>query len=99
MPARIAADAMLQELSDTTPDAARVQSEILRAMSPGERLAQVDGLCAATAAMAMAGLRSQHPAATGAELAALLAERVRLAWQLELEAEERVLTNRRLSSL
>ena len=78
---------MAPELSDTTPDAARVQTEILRAMSPGERLAQVDGLYAATAAMAMAGLRSQHPAASAAELAALLAERVRLAWQIEREIE------------
>ena len=79
---------MAQQPTDTSPDAACVQVEILRAMSPGERLAQVDGLCAATAALAMAGLRSQHPAASAAELAALLAERVRLAWQLEREIEQ-----------
>jgi hypothetical protein len=83
----MATDAMAQEPSDTTPDAARVQTGILRAMSPGERLAQVDGLCAAASAMALAGLRSQHPAASAAELAAMLADRVRLSWQLELEVE------------
>ena len=74
--------------SDTTPDAARMQVEILRAMSPGDRLAQVDGLCAAAAAMAMAGLRSQHPAASASELAAMLAERVRLSWRLELDVAQ-----------
>ena len=84
----MAMDAMAQQPTDTSPDAARVQVEILRAMSPGERLSQVDGLCAATAALAMAGLRSQHPAASAAELAAMLAERVRLAGQLEREIEQ-----------
>lgn len=84
----MATDEMAPEPSDTSPDASRVQVEILRAMSPGERLAQVDGLCAAAAAMAMAGLRSQHPTASAAELAAMLAERVRLARQLEREGEQ-----------
>jgi hypothetical protein len=79
---------MAPELSDTTPDAVRVQAEILRTLSPGERLAQVDGLCAAAAAMATAGLRSQYPAASAAELAAMLADRVRLAWQLEREVDQ-----------
>jgi hypothetical protein len=79
---------MAHELSDTAPEAARVQAEILRAMSPGERLAQVDAICAAAADMAIAGLRRQHPEASAAELAAMLAERHRLAWQLEREAEQ-----------
>jgi hypothetical protein len=79
---------MSNEPLDTTPDAARMQVEILRAMSPGDRLAQVDGLCAAAAAMAMAGLRSQHPAASASELAAMFAERVRLSWQRELEVAQ-----------
>ncbi len=83
----MATHTMAPELSDTSSDAARVQIAILRAMSPGERLAQVDNLCAAAAALAMAGLRSQHPAASAAELAAMLAERVRLAWHLEREVE------------
>ena len=79
---------MAPGLSDTTPDAARMQIEILRAMSPGERLAQVDGLCAAAATMAIAGLRRQHPAASPAELDAMFAERIRMASQLEREAEQ-----------
>lgn len=79
---------MVTQASDTSPEAELVQLGILRAMSPGERLAQVDGLCAAASAMALAGLRSQHPAASAAELAAMLADRVRLSWQLiELEVK------------
>ena len=85
----MATDAMATRPSDTSPDAERVQLRILRAMPPWRRLALVDGLWAVTTGLAMAGLRRQHPAATGPELCALLSERLRLAWRGEPQIDGR----------
>lgn len=59
--------------NDTSPDAARLQAELYRRMTPDERLARAVALTAATTALALTGLRRRHPAADDRELLLRLA--------------------------
>ncbi|HVI10661.1 MAG TPA: hypothetical protein VND65_20395 [Candidatus Binatia bacterium] len=47
--------------SDTSPEAARVQLEIYRRMTPAERLRMALEMSDSIRNVAMAGLRSRHP--------------------------------------
>lgn len=60
-------------LSDTAPDAAAVRWERYARMTPAEKAARVVDLTRTACSMALAGLRSRHPAATQAELLLRLA--------------------------
>jgi hypothetical protein len=53
---------------DTTLEAAEVQMEIYRRMSPGEKIALVEEANRRARALALAGLRQRHPDASEAEL-------------------------------
>lgn len=53
---------------DTSPEARHVQVEILRRMTPTQKLALVDDACRLTRVSLLAGLRQRHPRATDAEL-------------------------------
>jgi len=55
-------------LSDTHPDADKVQIEVLRAMPVWRKLATVSELSLAARKLALAGLRQSFPSATPAEL-------------------------------
>lgn len=48
-------------MSDTTPDAARVQLEVYRRMSGAQRLAIAIQLSADTRSLTLAGIRHRHP--------------------------------------
>jgi hypothetical protein len=59
-------------LTDTSPDAERVQLEVLRAMSPSRKVALVEDANRTARRLAMAGIRMRHPDATEAERNRLL---------------------------
>jgi hypothetical protein len=61
------------QLSDTAPDADAVRWERYARMTPAEKAARVVDLTRTACSMALAGLRSRHPAATQAELLLRLA--------------------------
>ena len=48
-------------MSDTTPEAAKVQARVLRAMSMERRFQLLDELCEAARSTSMAGIRARHP--------------------------------------
>lgn len=49
-------------ISDTSPGARAVQTDLFRRMAPSEKARQVQQLTAAASAYALAGLRTRHPA-------------------------------------
>jgi hypothetical protein len=59
---------------DTAAHAEALQVRAWRAMSPAQIARLVDDLSSAVRALALAGLRERHPAATEPELVARLAE-------------------------
>jgi hypothetical protein len=59
---------MLPKISDTHPEAERVQIEGLRTMSPGQRIALLIRVIETERTQAMAGLRIRYPQATPQEL-------------------------------
>ena len=61
------------ELADTTPEAARLQLELYRGMSPGQKLALVLDLIETAESFARAGIRMRHPAADEHEVTLRLA--------------------------
>jgi hypothetical protein len=61
--------------ADTALDAWAKQFELYRRMSPADKAAGVRAITLAVNALALAGLRRQHPAATEAELMLRLAVR------------------------
>jgi hypothetical protein len=78
---------MKTQSSDTSPEAERVQIALLRAASPGRRLALANALSRMALQLSAIGLRRAHPGASRRELAVLsvahtygqtLSERVRL---------------------
>ena len=60
-------------ISDTSPDARRVQLELYALMSVADRARRVSDLTAAANAWSLAGLRRRHPGATERELLLRLA--------------------------
>jgi hypothetical protein len=60
--------------SDTSAEAEALQVKAWRAMTPTQIARLVDDLSSAARALALAGLRERHPAATELELVARLAE-------------------------
>lgn len=68
-------DAMPARPEDTSVNAARVQSELLRAMSPQQRAEILTALTLAVQDLAMAGLRQVYPNASDDELRLRLAAR------------------------
>ncbi len=75
---------------DTSPDALRVQFEILRRLTPAQRIAMVDGLTKLARELAIAGLRRRHPEAPDARIEELFFEMT-----LGPELAQRVLADRR----
>lgn len=67
---------MVVRLSDTSPEVHARMLEIYARMTPGEKFHRVMELCEVARAMALAGLRSEHPHASERELLRLLALRV-----------------------
>ena len=63
-------------MDDTSPAARRRYFELLAQQSPAEKLAMCARLTRATRALAVAGLREQHPNASPAEITRLLAKRI-----------------------
>jgi hypothetical protein len=63
-------------MDDTSPAARKRYFELLAQQTPADKLAMCARLTRATRTMALAGLREQHPDATDAELARLLAVRI-----------------------
>lgn len=59
---------MLPKISDTHAEAERVQIEGLRAMSPAQKMTLLIGMIEAGRTLAMAGVRTRHPAAGEEEL-------------------------------
>ena len=53
---------------DTTPEAERVQTELLRGMTIARKLALVDGVISFGRTLAMMGIRQRHPGLTPDEL-------------------------------
>ena len=62
-------------ITDTSAEVAARQRELLRASSLAQRAAMIEELCAATTAIALAGIDEQHPLATASERTQLLAAR------------------------
>jgi hypothetical protein len=52
---------------DTSAEAARLQIEIWRRMTPLEKARLVSGLCSAVQELALAGIRRRHPGASERE--------------------------------
>ena len=67
---------MIRPPSDTSPDAERVQIELLRRTSPARKLELVGQLNETVRAFALAGLRLRHPDASPEELRRRLADLV-----------------------
>jgi hypothetical protein len=67
---------MIRPPSDTSPDAERVQIELLRRTSPARKLELVGQLNETVRALALAGLRLRHPDASPEELRRRLADLV-----------------------
>jgi hypothetical protein len=59
---------MLPKISDTHPEAERVQIEGLRAMSPARKMTLLIGMIEAGRTLAMARVRTRYPAADPQEL-------------------------------
>lgn len=53
---------------DTSPEASRRYHELLRAMTPGERMLRAASLSQTVRLLALAGLRQRHPLADEDEL-------------------------------
>ena len=70
---------------DTTAEAERVQIEIWRRMTPGEKLSLVERACRDVIVLALAGIRQRHPGASDRECLIRLAE-LRLGPELVREA-------------
>ena len=66
----------MQRLSDTTPEAHALQMQLLRETPIWRKLELMTGLIDMTRALALSGLRAEHPSATEAELHRLLADRL-----------------------
>ena len=49
-------------MTDTTPEAAEVQRQILRGMSMSRKAELVSSMCDGARAVALAGIRMRHPA-------------------------------------
>lgn len=77
--------------ADSSPDAVRVQFEILRRMTPAQRIAMVDDLTKLARDLAVAGLRRRHPQASDAQIEKLFFEMT-----LGPELAQRVLADRTL---
>jgi hypothetical protein len=63
----------MPELSDTSPEAERLQLDLYRAMAPGEKLALVLDLIDAAELFSRAGIRMRHPRASEQEITLRLA--------------------------
>lgn len=63
-------------VSDTSPSAAAVQTEIYRRMTQEQRVAQALSLCASARTMAAAGIRDRNPDATDQERFRILVDLV-----------------------
>ncbi len=61
---------------DTSPEQLRRYHELLRSMTPAQRLRQAAALTMAVRTMAIAGIRQRHPNATEEEVRARLAVRL-----------------------
>jgi hypothetical protein len=59
---------------DTSPEAARLQVEIWRRMTPLEKARLVSGLSSAVTQLALAGIRRRHPGASERECRLRLAQ-------------------------
>ena len=77
--------------ADTSPEALRVQFEILRRLTPAQRIALVDDLTKLARGLAMAGLRQRHPEASEARIEELFFEMT-----LGPELAQSVLADRRV---
>jgi hypothetical protein len=64
---------MAREFSDTSPEAERVQIELLRAMPEWRKFQLLDDLIVTSRELALAGLRERYPDASPEELRRRLA--------------------------
>jgi len=64
----------MQTLSDTHPDAARIQIDILRRMTPQRRLELMRVMCQSSYSRSMRALAEARPNASRSELIALFVE-------------------------
>ena len=62
-------------MNDTSPEAAALQEELIRNMSPAQRIQRVLELNRAVETLAVAGIRAQYPDASPREVFLRLAER------------------------